>query len=197
MPWASIKKSSGRWAVQPNMLDYEHTCASFSWEAVRRELDGLPGGQGLNIAHEAVDRYANGAHRDRVAIRWLGRDGTRRDLTYGAVQEQSNRFANVLRNFDVGKGERVFSLAGRIPELYFAALGTWKNTSVFCPLFAAFGPEPVYQRLSRGDAKLLVTTERFYQQKIAGIRQRLPQLQHVLLADADADPAPMSGPCHG
>jgi acetyl-CoA synthetase len=137
MAWASIKKSSERWAVQPNMLDYEHTCTTFSWEAVRRELDGLPGGQGLNIAHEAVDRYANGAQRDHVAIRWLGRDGTRRDFTYADAREQSNRFAYVLRHFDVGKGERVFSLAGRIPELYFAALGTWTNTSVFCPLRCA------------------------------------------------------------
>jgi acetyl-CoA synthetase len=187
MAWAPIEKSSECWAVQPNMMNYSHTCATFSWEAVRRDLNGLPGGRGLNIAHEAVARHANGAQRDHLAIRWLARDGTIRDFTYADLQEQSNRFANVLRDFGVEKGERVFSLAGRIPELYFAALGTWKNASVFCPLFSAFGPEPVYQRLSRGDAKLLVTTERFYQQKVAGLRQRLPHLKHVLLADADAD----------
>jgi acetyl-CoA synthetase len=169
------------------MLDYHRTCAAFSWEEVRRELDGLPGGLGLNIAHEAVDRHANSAQRNHLAIRWLGRDGTIRDFTYADVEEQSNRFANVLRDLGVGKGESVFSLAGRIPELYVAALGTWKNTGLFCPLFSAFGPEPVYQRLSRGDAKLLVTTERLYQQKVAGLRQRLPRLQHVLLADAEAD----------
>ena len=43
----------------------------------RRQLDGLPGGRGLNIAHEAVDRHATGPLADRVAFRWLRRDGIR------------------------------------------------------------------------------------------------------------------------
>ena len=187
MTWEPIPKSSQTWSVPPNLLDYAQTCAAFSWQAVRRELDGLPGGQGLNIAHEAVDRHAHGARRHHLALRWLGKDGSVRDFTYGDLQEQSNRFANVLTSLGVGKGDRVFTLAGRIPALYLAALGTLKHASVFCPLFAAFGPEPIYQRLSRGDATVLVTTERLYTQKVAGLRPRLPHLQHVLLADADAD----------
>ena len=86
------------------------------------------------------------------------------------------RFANVLRHLGVEKGERVFSLMGRIPELYLTALGTLKNTSVFCPLFSQFGPEPVCQRLCRGDAKVLVTTSELYQKKVAPSRERLPIL---------------------
>ncbi|HEY7492274.1 MAG TPA: acetate--CoA ligase [Candidatus Tectomicrobia bacterium] len=187
MPWNRIPKAFETWVTPPNLLDYDTTCVTFAWEDVRRALAGLPGGAGLNIAHEAVDRHANGPRRDHLALRWLGKDGTRRDFTYGDLQEQSNRFANVLRHLRVTKGERVFVLAGRIPALYIAALGTLKHTSVFCPLFAAFGPEPVYQRLSRGDARVLVTTQRLYDQKVAGLRQRLPQLQHVLLVDADDD----------
>jgi acetyl-CoA synthetase len=87
----------------------------------------------------------------------------------------------------VAKGERVFVLAGRIPDLYLAALGSLKNTSVFCPLFSAFGPEPIFQRLKLGDAKVLVTTQRQYQQKIAKLRRQLPQLQYVLLVDVVED----------
>jgi acetyl-CoA synthetase len=90
-----------------------------------------------------------------------------------------------LRNLGLGKGDTVCVLAGRIPELYVAALGTFKNTSVFCPLFSAFGPEPVFQRMSRGEAKLLVTTERQYRQKIGQLMERLPTLHHVLLVDVD------------
>lgn len=187
MPWEPIRKSSQTWSVPPHLRDYDHTCATFSWEAVRRELSGLPAGQGLNIAHEAVDRHATGARRDHLALRWLGRDGAVRDFTYGDLQEQSNRFANVLTSLGVRKGDRVCTLAGRLPALYIAALGTWKHGSVFCPLFAAFGPEPLYQRLQRSDATVLVTTERLYAQKVAGLRPRLPHLHHVLLADADAD----------
>jgi acetyl-CoA synthetase len=60
----------------------------------------------------------------------------------------------------------------------------------FCPLFSAFGSEPICQRLSKGDAKVLVTTGRFYKQKIAALRERLPQLQHILLIDAPEDIGP-------
>ena len=84
-------------------------------------------------------------------------------------ERQTNRFANVLRALGVGKADRVFACAPRIPDLYIAALGTLKNTSVFCPIFSAFGPEPLFQRLSRGDAKVLVTTAALYKQKIAGL----------------------------
>jgi acetyl-CoA synthetase len=108
-------------------------------------------------------------------------------LTYGDLKDQTNRFANVLGHLSVEKGDRIFALAGRIPELYIAALGTLKCTSVFCPLFSAFGPEPIFQRLERGDAKVLVTTERLYAQKVAHLRDRLPTLQHVLLVDVDDD----------
>ena len=52
----------------------------------------------------------------------------------------------------------MFSLLGRVPELYIAALGTLRNGSVFSPLFSAFGPEPVRTRMAIGEAKVLVTT---------------------------------------
>ncbi len=62
----------------------------------------------------------------------------------------TNRFANTLRGLGVGKGDHVFILAGRIPELYIAALGALKNGSVVSPLFSAFGPEPIRTRLDAG-----------------------------------------------
>jgi acetyl-CoA synthetase len=186
--WAPIKKTPESWALAPHLLDYDQACARFSWDALRRGFTGTSsGGQGMNMAHAAVDRHAGGPLADHLALRWLSGDGGFLDFTYRDLQEQSNRFANVLRQLGVGKGETVAVFAGRIPALYFAALGTLKNLSVFCPLFAAFGPEAVYQRLQRGDATVLVTTTRLYQRKVADLRRRLPGLRHVLLADAPAD----------
>ncbi|MCB1279257.1 acetate--CoA ligase [Prosthecobacter sp.] len=172
--------------VTPNLADYNQARAAHSWDAIRAELQGLPGG-GLNIAHEAVDRHARGTRAAHLALRWLGKDGSVHDLTYADMADHSARFANVLRTLGVGKGERVFALMSRVPELYFAALGTLKNVSVFCPLFSQFGPEPVWQRLSRGDAKVLVTTKALYEKKVASLRERLPSLQFILLADAEDD----------
>jgi len=138
----------------------------------------------MNIGELAVDRPAAGPLRDHVALRWLARDGAVVDTTYRALRDQTNRFANVLRSLGIGKQDRVFALAGRILPLYVAALGTLKNTSVFCPLFSAFGPEPVRQRLQRGNAKVLITTERLYKRTVAALRPELRDLQYVLITDA-------------
>jgi len=183
---AAIAKSPGDWRVEPHLVDYERARATFSWEAARRELDGLPGGRGLNIAHEAVDRHAAGPRRDQVALRFLGRRGEVRELSYAALRDETSRFANLLRGLGVAKGERVFSLAGRIPELYAAALGALKNGNVFCPLFSAFGPEPIRQRLALGEGRVLVTTGSLYRRKVAGLREALPSLEHVLVVEDEA-----------
>ena len=187
MPFSPIRKDVATMAVQPNLLDHNTTCAGFSWEEVRRELSGLPGGGGLNIAHEAVDRHADGPWRDRVAIRLLTREGGMVPLTYGELKERSNRFANLLGQLGVSAGERVFWLAGRGLLLHPVFFGTLKNRNVFCPLFAAFGPEPIGQRLERGNARVLVTTGRQYAKKIAPLLDRLPELRHILLVDATED----------
>jgi acetyl-CoA synthetase len=181
VPWKTIGKPQPS-AVRPNLLDYGAACASFTWEAARSELDGLPGGRGLNIAYEAVDRHAAGSRCDQLALRWLGKKAEVRDFTFGQLARCSSLFAGALRDLHVGKGDHVFALAGRIPELYIAALGTWKNGSVFCPLFSAFGPEPIQQRLSIGRARVLVTTRALYERKVAALRDGLPCLEHVLLA---------------
>lgn len=166
------------------------TGSDFSWTAERARLDGLPGG-GLNIAHEAVDRHAAGPLHDRAALRWLARDGSVHDTTYGELAAQTSRFARLLADLGVEPGETVFALLGRVPELHVAALGTFKRRAVFCPLYSAFGPEPVAQRLTLGAGAVLVTTPRLYARRVAPVRDRLPALRHVLLVGADAaDVAP-------
>lgn len=193
MPRGKITKMPGEFSVIPNLLDYEKARAEFSWAAARKALDGLPGGRGLNIAHEAVDRHAAGARRNHLAIRWRGKQGEVRDFTYDYLRRLSNRFANVLRSLGLGRGERVFILAGRIPELYISALGTLKNGNVFCPLFSAFGPQPIHQRLAMGDGRLLVTTPLLYKRKVAELRSSLPNLKHVLLVGDPAEVRALPG----
>jgi acetyl-CoA synthetase len=185
MALPTIMKTERDWAVSPNLRDYAEARRTFSWEQARAELDGLPREKGLNIAHEAVDRHANGTLRDHLAIRWLGKDGDVREYTYGQLRELTNRFANVLRKLGVAKGDRVYALTGRIPELYVAALGTLKHRAVFCPLFSAFGPEPIRSRLAIGKAKILVTTESLYERKVRAIRALLPSLEQVVLIGDD------------
>jgi acetyl-CoA synthetase len=177
----TIHKTARDWPVAPNVKDYEQARNSFSWEGARAELEGLPAGKGLNIAYEAIDRHAQGALRNRRALRWIGKKGEIQDFTYGDLQQLTNRFANVLKTLGAEKGDRVYALAGRIPELYITALGTLKAGCVFCPLFSAFGPEPIWSRMSIGRARFLVTTQSLFDRKVKSLLSRLPGLEKVLV----------------
>jgi acetyl-CoA synthetase len=191
MPWEPILKTANDFKAQPNLRDYWRARAEFSWDVVRSELDGLPGGRGLNIAHEAVDRHAAGPLRNRVALRCITKSGGIRDLTFGDLRRETNRFANVLQHLKIERGDRVCVLSGRTPDLYVAALGTLKHGAVFSPLFSAFGPEPIRARLAIGRVRILVTTATLYQRKVAGIRAQLPDLEHVLVVpDGRGGPSP-------
>ena len=183
--YSPIKKG-GPFATPPNLEDYETVTRDYSWEHAEKYLDGLPGSR-WNIAHEAVDRHVGVEAGDRVAIRWLGRKGGRREFTYAELAETTSRFASGLRSLGVGRGDRVFTLSTRIPELYIATLGALKNGSVAAPLFSAFGPEPIQTRLTLGRGRVLVTTAPLYRRKVAPIRDQLPDLERVIVIGGASD----------
>jgi acetyl-CoA synthetase len=171
-----IRKTAADLRVQPN--------APMGWEDARRALEGLPGG-GLNIAHEAVDRHARGPCAQHVALRWLAAGGGQRDITFAELSQLSNRFANVFRELGVARGDAIFVLCGRIPELYGAVLGGLKAGAAVSPLFSAFGPEPLKTRINLGRGKVLVTTDGLFQRKVAKVAAEMPSLRHVLRVDSD------------
>jgi len=178
-----IEKDPRRQGVMPN-LPLERP--PFSWDEARKALDGLPGG-GVNIAWEAVERHVAHGRGAKTALRIIKKRGPAEDISYGALSARMSRFANVLQSLGVAPGEAVFSLLGRQRELYVSALGTLKAGRVFCPLFSAFGPEPIATRLGIGEGRVLVTTQRLYERKVRGIRDQLPKLAYVIVvSDSDA-----------
>jgi acetyl-CoA synthetase len=182
-----IRKTADDWAATPNFVDYEKTRADFTWSAAPNVCTGM--GAGLcNIAYAAIDRHAAGPQASRTALRFVSASGegdalTTSDLSYRDLGRLTRQFTNVLRSIGVGKGERVFTLLGRCPELYVTILGALRNGSVVSPLFSAFGPEPVATRLRIGEGAVLVTTKALYHRKIAGIRDSLTSLRHVFIID--------------
>ncbi|WP_235903757.1 acetate--CoA ligase [Pontixanthobacter luteolus] len=182
MAFAKIEKSAPE-RKSANMADYDRACADLNWDDFRDWLDYLPSG-GLNIAFEAVDRHVAHGRGDHEAIRWLGKSGETRSYSYADLKRETDRFARFLSDLGHGPGVRVFSLLGRVPELYFAALGTLKAGGVFCPLFSAFGPEPVRSRMTIGKADVLVARARDYAKKVAPWRAQMPDLKHVLITES-------------
>ena len=184
----TISKTADDFRVRPNLLDYSAERRQFSWTAARNALSAPPGtqqGKRINIAHEAVDRHVAAGQAERLAFRFISRGSPERIVSYGELSRLTNRFANVLRNLGIGKGDRLFILSGRIPELYIAVLGSLKNGTVVSPLFSAFGPEPIATRVNLGAGKVLVTTDALYERKIAKWRDSMPTLQHILLVAED------------
>jgi acetyl-CoA synthetase len=186
MPYETIAKPDvSKMPVRPNLDDYDAQRASFSWEALAKELDGLPGGpstgsgQALNIAYEAIDRHLKHGRGDKPAILWEGKTGTQETYTFADLSRLSNRWANALRALGVKKGDRVFVFLDRIPELYAAVFGTLKAGAVIGPLFSAFGPDAVKDRLADSGAVVLLTSADLWR-RVGQIRDELPDLREVV-----------------
>ncbi|HQR80851.1 MAG TPA: acetate--CoA ligase [Actinomycetota bacterium] len=177
-----IHKAAVDLAAEPNLPDYAAACAHFTWEGAEAWLSGLPD-DGFNIAYEAVDRHVAAGNGQRVALRCLTKQGGEVDITYEQLQRRTAAFANALRSLGLEPGQRVFSLIGRVPSLYVGMLGTLKARCVFAPLFSAFGPEPIKQRVLIGGGVALLTSKVLYRKKVAPVRADLPALQHVILVD--------------
>jgi acetyl-CoA synthetase len=127
-----IHKTAQDWRVSPHLIDYEQTRATFRWSTAPNPSVGMPSG-GCNIAYAAVDRHADGPTASRTALRFvsaLASDGAMatHDLSYAELGRLSRRFTNVLRSLGINKGDRVFTLMGRSPELYVTILGALRKS---------------------------------------------------------------------
>ena len=189
-PFPIVRKpGSDKMVVKPN-LDYEKVRDSFLWADMYAELDWLPGGA-LNMAHEAIDRHADGPRKDKTAMIWEGKYGGRERYTFGQMKELSNRFANVLKSMGTGRGDRVLILMDRVPELYIAFFGILKVGAIAGPLPSELGPEQVKDRLLDSGTTLLITQPGL-RRRISGIVYELVDLNHILVVDKDnRDPAPL------
>ncbi len=176
-----IRKGDLSQVSAPPNLDYENADKDFDWDEMYSELDWLPGGC-LNNSYEAIDRHANGRLRDKLAMIWVGKDGEEERYTFGEMKNESNKFANVLKSLGVGRGDRVFIFMDRIPELYFAFFGILKVGAIAGPLFSAFGPEPVRDRMQDSSAKVLITQPSL-RDRISGIIPELFELQHIVVVN--------------
>ncbi len=187
-----IRKTVADLRLTPNFVDYAGERRAFSWDAVRAQLAGATVG-GFNITSQAVERHAAGTLRDKIAFRFLSRGKPAHDVSFGELSQLTSRFANVLAKLGIARGERVFVLAGRIPELYVAVLGGLRHGAVVSPLFSAFGPEPIATRVNLGAGRVLVTTDMLYERKVAKWRDKMPTLEHVLLVAEDGGSTDIPG----
>ena len=177
-----IRKTAADLAVHSHLADYESVRRLFSWDAMRRELGVVAGGF-VNIAYAAVDRHlADAGLRSRGApLRRAERGASATSPTSSSPIARTGS-PTCYATLGVGRGDRVFVLAGRVPEFYVAVLGALKNGSVVMPCSSGFGMESVRTRLAASEAGVLVTTEALYRTGVDGIASELRHLAHTLVA---------------
>jgi acetyl-CoA synthetase len=189
-----VKKPLNQFDVAPNLQDYQKMREEFSWDEIARELDWFDGDH-INIGHVTIDAHLKTGRRDKKALIWESKKGDVEEYTFGDLSRLSNKFANVLVNeLEIRKGDRVFFFLERVPEIYIGILGALKAGAVIGPLFSAFGPDAVKDRLEDSEAKVLITSPAL-KKKIVEILPDLPALKKIVVvqqAGVAADPEDLS-----
>jgi acetyl-CoA synthetase len=147
----------GFWADEAMRLDwFKPWNKVLEWNAPWAKW--FVGGQ-LNVAHNCVDRHAASPRRNKAALIWEGEPGDTRVLTYGMLQREVNKFANVLKSLGVCKGDRVAIYLGMVPELPIALLACAKIGAPHSVVFGGFSAESLRERINDAQCKVLVTAD--------------------------------------
>ena len=138
----------------------------------------------FNIASDGVTARAR-LTPEALAIRHVPRDGGDAERwTYRALDRAANRIANVLAARGLGPGDRVALLLPQEPLTVAAHLAVYKIGGVAVPLAMLFGSDALEHRLADAGARALVMTLASAP-LIGPMRERLPELAHVLALDGD------------
>ncbi|MGQ3671451.1 acyl-CoA synthetase [Xanthobacter sp. TB0136] len=133
--------------------NYADAAASFRLEDVLALFDGNFE-TGINACIECCDRHAEDGG---VALEWENQNGERATYSFAQLKALSARFAHFITQLGIRPGDVVAGMLPRTPELLVTILGTWRAGAVYQPLFTAFGPKAIEQRLDTSSAKLVVT----------------------------------------
>jgi len=142
---------------------YEEACSRHRWEVPDR----------YNIAADVCDRHP----REKLAMVHESFDGDVQRVTWGQLQDDANRFANVLVAHGVQRGDRVAMLLAPTPQTAAAFFGTWKTGAILLAMSVLYGDEGIRHRLTDSQPKVLVTD--------AANAERIERsvVEHVLILD--------------
>lgn len=169
--------------VAEGLVDYEKTYREFSWDIVKKEVSTTDNSTNkVNIAYEAIDKHAQTWRKNKVALYWEGADGTCQKYTFQELKKLSDMCANMLRWIGVKKGDRVFIFLPRLPELYIAMIAIAKLGAIAGPMFSAFGPDAVRDRLQNSETRVLITTPEL-KERVDTVLWELPKLEHIVLVN--------------
>lgn len=154
---------------------FEEACRRFRWRVPGR----------YNLAEAVCGRHA----RDPAAAALSYEDGRgqTRSYSFAELDRLGNRFATVLAQLGVGRGDRVAIVMPQRPEVLVAHLGISKRGAIAVPLSRLFAAPALEYRLHHSGTSVVVA-DTPNAAKVDEIAGRLPDLRHVLVADPGAPP---------
>lgn len=134
-----------------------------------------------NISYNALDRHVEGLRKNKVAFYWESESGERRTYTYFDLYKEVNKFASVLKNLGVKKGDRVTIYMPMIPELVISMLATVRIGAIHSVIFAGFTSQAIADRVNDSHSKLIITADEGVRRgKIVKIKQVVDEaLKHT------------------
>jgi len=136
----------------------------------------------LNVCFNCVDRHVEAGLGERVAYHWEGEpDGETRTVTYGDLQRDVVRFANVLKELGVGKGTPVAIYMGMVPELPVAMLACTRLGAPHTVVFGGFSADSLSSRMVDMGCEVLITQDEAWRR---GTTVALKRTADQALADA-------------
>lgn len=156
------------------------------------------GGQ-LNASYNCVDRHCAGPRKDKAAIIWEGEPGDRRVLRYQDLQREVTRFAQVLKDLGIQKGDMVTLYMPMVPETTIAMLACARIGAPHMVVFGGFSGESLAERIRDCQAKVLVTADGGYRRgKVVHLKEQAdvaacqcPSIQHVVVYRRTGQDVPM------
>jgi acetyl-CoA synthetase len=154
----------------------------------------------LNVSANCLDRHVTAGAGERVAYHWEGEDGTRREITYGWLHAETQRFANALKGLGVGKGDVVGIFMPMVPEAVVAMLACTRIGAVHNVVFGGFSANSVAERMQVSGAHVLITADATLRRgepvpmkpAVDEVLDGLPELRHVIVVDRCGTDPPMT-----
>jgi acetyl-CoA synthetase len=154
----------------------------------------------LNVSANCLDRHVAAGKGDRVAFYWEGEDASRREITYGWLHSETQRFANALKGLGVGKGDVVGIFMPMVPEAAVAMLACTRIGAIHNVVFGGFSANSVAERMEVSGAHVLITADATLRRgqpvpmkpAVDEVLGDLPELRHVIVVDRCGTNPPMT-----
>ncbi|MCM3733294.1 acetate--CoA ligase [Fictibacillus nanhaiensis] len=170
---AAIEPVDGTYNVVTDRVD-----APFSWDFITERFNRRDDGK-TNMVYECVDRHVEEGRGEKVALHYLD-DSQEFKISYQELKETTDKWAAVLSEHGVKKGDFVFVFLPKHPDCHIAMLAAIKLGAVVGPLFEAFMSDAVRDRIADCEGTFLITDNELYKRVP---RDELPSLQTVFLTD--------------